>query len=58
MAIVLDLAKDTLKFRDPSLRYSLGMLKLRNVKLLGTGFTFPHGIKSALSRALARATPG
>ena len=30
MAIVLDLAKDMLKFRDPSLRYSLGMLKFCN----------------------------
>jgi nucleoside-diphosphate-sugar epimerase len=58
MAIVLDLAKDMVKFRDPGLRYSLGMLKFRNVKLLGTGFTLPHGIKSALSRALAGARPG
>jgi NAD(P)-dependent dehydrogenase (short-subunit alcohol dehydrogenase family) len=57
-ALVLDLAKDMVKFRDPGLRYSLGMLKFRNVKLLGTGFTLPHGIKSALSRALAGARPG
>jgi nucleoside-diphosphate-sugar epimerase len=53
MAIVLDLAKDTLKFRDASLRYSLGMLKLCNVKLLGTGFRFPFGVRWALGQALA-----
>jgi hypothetical protein len=53
MAIVLDLAKDMLKFRDPSFRYSLGMLKFRNAKLLGTGFRFPFGVRRALGQALA-----
>jgi len=54
MLMMLDLAKDALKFRNPTLRYSLGMLWVRNAKLLGTGFKLPYGIKSALGQALAR----
>ena len=54
MLVMFDLAKDALKFRDPTLRYSLGMLRVRNAKLLGTGFRLPYGVKSALRQALAR----
>jgi nucleoside-diphosphate-sugar epimerase len=55
--MALDLTKDALKYRDPHLRYALGMLRFRNAKLLNTGFRFPCGFKSALNRALAQATP-
>lgn len=51
--MALDLAKDVIKYRQPSLRYSLGMLRFRNAKLLSTGFRFPSGLKSALGQALA-----
>jgi nucleoside-diphosphate-sugar epimerase len=54
MLVMLDVAKDALKFRDPTLRYSLGMLRIRNAKLRGTGFRLHYGIKSALRQALAR----
>lgn len=54
MLVMLDVAKDALKFRDPALRYSLGMLQVRNAKLLGTGFRLPYGVRSALRLALAR----
>jgi nucleoside-diphosphate-sugar epimerase len=56
MAILADLTKDMLKYRDPSLRYTLGMLQLRNLKLLGTGFVLPYGIKAVLSQALGGGT--
>ena len=54
MPMMLDLTKDALKYRQPTLRYSLGMLRIRNNKLLETGFRFPFGVKSALEQALAR----
>jgi nucleoside-diphosphate-sugar epimerase len=57
MSMVLDLTKDALKYRDPNLRYALGMLRFRNAKLLSTGFSFPCGFKSALEQALARTAP-
>ena len=57
MLMMLDVAKDALKFRDPTLRYSLGMLRVRNAKLLATGFRLPYGVKSALRQALARNSP-
>jgi nucleoside-diphosphate-sugar epimerase len=57
MNMALDLTKDALKYRDPHLRYALGMLQFRNAKLLSTGFRFPCGFKSALNRALAQTTP-
>lgn len=57
MNMALDLTKDALKYRDPHVRYALGMLRFCNTKLLGTGFRFPCGFKSALNRALAQSTP-
>jgi nucleoside-diphosphate-sugar epimerase len=55
--MALDLTKDALKYRDPHLRYALGMLRFRNTKLLSTGFKFPYGFQLALNRALAQSTP-
>jgi nucleoside-diphosphate-sugar epimerase len=55
LAIVLDLIKDLLKFGDPRLRYSLGMLKFCNAKLLSTGFKFPFGVRWALRQAAGSA---
>jgi nucleoside-diphosphate-sugar epimerase len=52
MAILVDLTKDMLKYHDFSFRYTLGMLQLRNLKLLSTGFVLPYGIKTVLSQAL------
>jgi nucleoside-diphosphate-sugar epimerase len=57
LPMLLDLTKDMVKYREPTFRYSLGMLRFRNVKLLSTGFTFPCGLKSALGQALARRVP-
>jgi nucleoside-diphosphate-sugar epimerase len=54
ISMMLDLSKDALKYRQLTLRYSLGMLRIRNAKLLQTGFRFPFGIKSALGQALTR----
>lgn len=52
--VVLDLVKNVVKYRSKALRYPLGMLMFSNAKLLGTGFKFPSGFKSALTHALSR----
>ena len=52
--MLLDLVKDAIKWREPTFRYSLGMLQIRNSKLRETGFEFPFGVKSALRQALAQ----
>ncbi len=57
LPLILDLAKDLVKYRNTVTRYPLGMLTFSNAKLLATGFRFPTGIKSALRRALARSAP-
>jgi len=56
--VVLDLANNVVKYRSQALRYPLGMLTFSNAKLLGTGFKFPAGFKSALTRALSRTAQG
>jgi nucleoside-diphosphate-sugar epimerase len=55
--LVLEMSKDLLNYRQIGWRYSLGMLRVGNRKLLGTGFRLPFGIKSALREALARSAP-
>jgi nucleoside-diphosphate-sugar epimerase len=52
LPLILDLAKDFVKYRTPALRYPLGALRFSNAKLLATGFKFPTGIRSALRQAL------
>lgn len=54
--MVLDLLREAVRYRRPTLQYSLGMLRVRNAKLRGTGFTFPFGVKSAVKQALAQST--
>jgi nucleoside-diphosphate-sugar epimerase len=54
LPIVLDLAKDLVKYRNTVIRYPVGMLTFSNAKLRATGFRFPTGIKSALQQALNR----
>jgi nucleoside-diphosphate-sugar epimerase len=49
---ILDLANNVVKYHN--MRHPLGMLVFSNAKLLATGFRFPTGFKSALSRALHR----
>jgi len=52
--VVADLLKDFIRYRNPSLRYPLGMLKISGEKLLKTGFVFPVGIDHAIRRATKR----
>ena len=54
--MVLDLLREAVIYRQLTLRYSLGMLRVRNTKLRATGFSFPFGVKSALKQALAQIT--
>jgi nucleoside-diphosphate-sugar epimerase len=54
LPVILDLAKDLVKYRNTTIRYPLGMLTFSNSKLLATGFRFPTGINSALEQALAQ----
>ena len=53
--VALDLMNNVVKYRSQALRYPLGMLTFSNAKLLGTGFKFPTGLKSALIDALSQA---
>jgi nucleoside-diphosphate-sugar epimerase len=57
LPVILDLAKDLVKYRNTVIRYPLGMLTFSNAKLLATGFRFPTGIKSALEQAIAQSAP-
>jgi nucleoside-diphosphate-sugar epimerase len=57
LPVIVDLAKDFVKYRDITLRYPLGMLILSNSKLAATGFRLPTGINSALEQALAQKHP-
>lgn len=50
--VLLDLAKDLAKYRNPVLRYPLGMLRLSSAKLRATGFAFPTGFPAALELAI------
>jgi nucleoside-diphosphate-sugar epimerase len=52
--VVLDLLNNMVKYRRQALRYPLGAVAFSNAKLLGTGFNFPVGFKSALAQALSR----
>jgi nucleoside-diphosphate-sugar epimerase len=52
--VVLDLMNNIVKYRRQALRYPLGMVMFSNAKLLGTGFKFPVGFKSALTQALCQ----
>jgi nucleoside-diphosphate-sugar epimerase len=52
--VVADLLKDFLRYRNPGLRYPLGMLEISGEKLLNTGFVFPVGIDRAIARATKR----
>jgi nucleoside-diphosphate-sugar epimerase len=52
--VLADMAKDFARYRKPTLRYPLGMLKLSSKKLRDTGFVFPGGVNRALDTALAR----
>ena len=52
--VALDLMKHIVSCRWPALRYPLGMVTFSNARLLGTGFNFPVGFKSALTHALSR----
>jgi nucleoside-diphosphate-sugar epimerase len=52
--VLLDMAKDFARYRNPGIRYPLGMLKLSGAKLRATGFVFPVGIKRAIDAAIAR----
>jgi len=52
LPVILDLAKDLVKYRNTLVRYPLGMLEISNAKLLATGYRFPTGIKLALEQAL------
>ena len=54
LPVILDLAKDLVKYRNTTIRYPLGMLTFSSSKLLATGFRFPTGINSALEQALAQ----
>ncbi len=53
LPVLLDLAKDLVKYKPRTLRYPLGLLAISNAKLLATGFEFPLGIQAAQARALA-----
>jgi nucleoside-diphosphate-sugar epimerase len=57
LPVILDLAKDLVKYRNTTIRYPQGMLIFSNSKLLATGFKLPTGITSALEEALARNLP-
>jgi nucleoside-diphosphate-sugar epimerase len=52
LPIVMDFAKDFLRYRKLTIRYPLGMLEIPADKLLATGFKFPVGIDRALSEAI------
>jgi nucleoside-diphosphate-sugar epimerase len=54
LPVVLDLAKDLVRYRKIALRYPLGMVTFSNAKLLATGFRLPTGVRGALMQALAR----
>jgi nucleoside-diphosphate-sugar epimerase len=54
LPVILDLAKDLLKYRNATIRYPWGMLIFSNSKLLATGFRFPTGISAALEKALTQ----
>jgi hypothetical protein len=57
LPVILDLAKDLVKYGNSTTRYPQGMLMFCNSKLLATGFRFPTGIDSALEEALAQNLP-
>jgi nucleoside-diphosphate-sugar epimerase len=57
LPVILDLAKDLVKYRNTTIRYPQGMLMFSNSKLLASGFRFPTGITSALEEALAQNLP-
>jgi hypothetical protein len=57
LPVILDLAKDLVKYRNTTIRYPQGMLIFSNSKLLATGFKLPTGISSALEKALSRNLP-
>jgi nucleoside-diphosphate-sugar epimerase len=52
LPVIIDLAKDLLRYKNSVIRYPLGMLTFSNAKLLAAGFKFPTGMKSALQQAL------
>jgi nucleoside-diphosphate-sugar epimerase len=54
---VMDFLKDVVRYRNPTLRYPLGMLKISVDKLLATGFVFPVGIDRAIDRAIGKSRP-
>jgi nucleoside-diphosphate-sugar epimerase len=53
LPVVPDMAKDFVRYRNFDIRYPLGMLRLSNAKLCGTGFRLPTGFDAALGRALS-----
>jgi nucleoside-diphosphate-sugar epimerase len=56
LPVIVDLAKDLMKYRNTTIRYPLGMLTFSNSKLAATGFRLPTGISSALEQAIAQHT--
>jgi nucleoside-diphosphate-sugar epimerase len=54
LPVVLDMAKDLVRYRNFEIRYPFGMLKLSNAKLRATGFRFPTGFGAAVGLALAQ----
>ena len=50
--VILDLAKNVVKYHNIVMRYPLGMLMFSNDKLLATRFKFPTGFKLALSSCI------
>jgi nucleoside-diphosphate-sugar epimerase len=52
--VLLDMGKDFARYRNPGIRFPLGMLKLSGTKLRAAGFVFPVGINRAIDAAIAR----
>jgi nucleoside-diphosphate-sugar epimerase len=51
--LLADMAKDLLRYRNPTIRYPLGMLRISSEKLRDTGFVFPVGVNRAVNAAIA-----
>ncbi len=54
LPVLPDMAKDLVRYRNLPIRYPLGMLRLSNAKLRGTGFRFPIGFDRAVGMAIDR----
>ena len=54
--VIMDFVKDFVRYRNVTLRYPLGMLRISAEKLLATGFVFPVGIDRAIGAAIGRLT--